>query len=252
MLTKQRKQMILAILAKEGKIIAKDVASSLNLSEDTIRRDLRELAKNGLLQRVHGGALPASPAVVNFVKREEISNEQKVNIGRKCASLIKPGQIVIIDGGTTAVQLARHLPINLSATIVTHSPNVAVELISHDKIDVEIIGGRLYKHSMVSMGVRALENLAHIQADVYFMGVTGVHIENGLTTGDLEEAYMKRALSDHAAETIVMASDEKIHTASAYLVLPTIDASAIVVNKSIGQQKMKAFTDLGINVIYSE
>ncbi|MGJ8694587.1 MAG: DeoR/GlpR family DNA-binding transcription regulator [Thalassotalea sp.] len=252
MLTEQRKQMILTLLAKEGKVIAKDLASNLNLSEDTIRRDLRELAKSGQLQRVHGGALPASPAVVNFVKREEISNQQKVNIGRKCASLIKSDQIVIIDGGTTAVQLARHLPHNLHATVVTHSPSVAVELINHDQIEVELIGGRLFKHSMVTMGARALEALTHIQADIYFMGVTGVHSERGLTTGDLEEAYMKRALSEHAAETIVMASDEKIDAASAYLVLPTQEASSIIVDKTLGAKRMLKFTDLGVKVIYSD
>src|SRR5215813_4024561 len=124
MLTSQRKQYILNILRRDGQVVAKTLSQELGLSEDTIRRDLRELAQEGLLQRVHGGALPASPAIADFAGREQIFMESKVAIGRAAAGLIKPGQVVILDGGTTCVQVARHLPPNLQATIVTHSARI--------------------------------------------------------------------------------------------------------------------------------
>lgn len=251
MLTEQRKQKILALLKRDGRIVAKELAELFTISEDTIRRDLRELAKLGLLQRVHGGALPSSPAVADFVTRTEISHQQKIHIGRTAAQLIKSGQVVMIDGGTTAVQLVRHLPKDLSATIVTHSPSVAVELIDHENIAVELIGGRLFKHSMVSMGARALESLAHIHADVFFMGVTGIHPDHGFTTGDLEEAYMKKALSRHAAETVVMASDEKIGVASSYLVLPTAEISSVIIDMQYPKQDVQWLADAGVNLIFS-
>src|SRR5262249_34553541 len=156
----------------------------------------------GLLQRVHGGALPASPAMADYAGRRHVSPDAKIVIGRAAARLVQPGQVVILDGGTTAVQVARHLPRDLAAKIVTHSPSVAVELADHPSIEVEIIGGRLFKHSVVAVGAIAAEAIARVRADLYFMGVTGVHPEFGLTTGDAEEAAIKRLLSQHAAETM--------------------------------------------------
>jgi DeoR/GlpR family transcriptional regulator of sugar metabolism len=140
MLTRQRKDDILRRVKEEGRIVAKALSRELGLSEDTIRRDLRELAADGLLQRVHGGALPASPA---------IATASKSAIGRAAAAMVRPGQIVFLDGGTTTAQMARHLPANLEATVVTHSPTVATELINHPGVTVELVGGRLFKHSVV-------------------------------------------------------------------------------------------------------
>ena len=249
MLTQQRKQHILDLLAKEGQIVAKTLAQSLDLSEDTIRRDLRELAKEGLLQRVHGGALPASPAVVDFAARQAIATDAKIAIAKTAASLIQEGQVVLLDGGTTAVQLARHLPSQLQATIVTHSPSVAVELATHPTVEVVLIGGKLYKHSVVTMGTAALEALSHIQADIYFMGVAGVHAEAGLSTGNLEEAYMKKALSEHAAETIVLASTEKLGVASPYVIMPVGGISGLVVEQDVSKSFIQKYKKLGVSVI---
>src|SRR3981189_856400 len=108
MLTTQRKQHILDVLRRTGQVIAKDLSQELGLSEDTIRRDLRELAAEGLLQRVHGGALPASPAVAKFAARQALATDGKIAIGQAAARMIRPGQVVFIDGGTTAIQLVRH------------------------------------------------------------------------------------------------------------------------------------------------
>ena len=107
MLTSHRKQQLLTRLKQDGKIVAKDLSQEMGVSEDTIRRDLRELAQVGLLQRVHGGALPSSPAVVDFAGREEIRHDGKVAIGRAAAAMIQPNQVVILDGGTTSREIAR-------------------------------------------------------------------------------------------------------------------------------------------------
>src|SRR5206468_6776729 len=124
MLTTHRKQQILSILKRNGQVIAKEVSRSMGVSEDTIRRDLRELAQEGLLQRVHGGALPASPAVVNFAGREQLASSAKIAIGRAAAAMVQHDQVVILDGGTTTRELARHLRHDLCATVVTHSPTI--------------------------------------------------------------------------------------------------------------------------------
>ena len=247
-LTTQRKQLILSILKRDGQVIAKEVSRSMGLSEDTIRRDLREMAHEGLLQRVHGGALPASPAMADFAGRESITTEGKVAIGRVAAQMIRPWQVVTLDGGTTAREIARHIAMDLKATIVTHSPTIALELVNHPDAEVILIGGRLFKHSVVAVGAAAIEAISHIHADIYFMGVTGVHPKMGLTTGDFEEAAVKRALSNAAAETIVLASSEKLNAASPYEVVPLADVSGIITEKSADAALTRPYEELGIPV----
>jgi DeoR/GlpR family transcriptional regulator of sugar metabolism len=249
MLTSQRKQHILNVLKRDGQVVAKTLSQELGLSEDTIRRDLRELAQEGLLQRVHGGALPSSPAIANFEGREEILADSKVAIGRTAAGLIKDGQVIMLDGGTTAVQIARHLPRQLQATIVTHSARIVMELVDHPGVEVILIGGRLFKHSIVSVGAAAIEAISHIRADVYFMGVTGVHPEAGLSTGDLEEAYVKQALCKQAAETMVLASREKLGAASQYVITALSEVSGLIVEADIPDEILMPYVELGLTVL---
>jgi DeoR/GlpR family transcriptional regulator of sugar metabolism len=248
MLTSQRKKLILTRLAKEGQIIAKDFAAELGISEDTVRRDLRELAHGGKLQRVHGGALPASPAMGDLRIREQVSPQEKVSLGRFGASMIRPGQVAILDGGTTAIQVARHLDPSLRATIVTHSPNVAVELAKHSFVEIIMLGGRLFRHSMVNVGATLIDSAARLRADVYFMGVTGVHPEAGLSTGDAEEAAVKRALHERAAETIVLASGEKLMAASPFLVVPLQDISLLVVPAATSSRTTRKLGSSGVKI----
>jgi len=247
-LTTQRKQHILDVLRRTGQVIAKDLSQELGLSEDTIRRDLRELASEGLLQRVHGGALPASPALGNFAARLHVATDEKRILGRTAAQMVRPGQVVILDGGTTAVQIARQFPAELCATVVTHSPTIAVELVEHRSIEVVVIGGKLFKHSVVSIGAAALEAIGRIHADVYFMGVTGIHPEIGLTTGDLEEAHIKRALSKSAAETVVLASSEKLNAASPYVIMPLPELTGMIVSADTKPDVIAPYVKLGITV----
>jgi DeoR/GlpR family transcriptional regulator of sugar metabolism len=248
MLTSQRKAHILAILKRDGQVVAKTLSQDLGLSEDTIRRDLRELASEGLLQRVHGGALPASPAVVDFAGRQQIASEPKAAIGRAAAAMVRPGQLVFLDGGTTAVQMARHLPRDLRATIVTHSPSIAVTLVEHPELEVILIGGRLFKHSLVTVGAATMEAISRVHADAYFMGVTGIHPSKGLSTGDFEEAQVKRALMAAAADTIVLASSEKLNAVSPHVIAPLDDVSGIVTTRDAPQDFLDACAGLGISI----
>jgi DeoR/GlpR family transcriptional regulator of sugar metabolism len=247
-LTSQRKRLILERLQRDGQVVARALSEELRLSEDTIRRDLRELAAEGLLLRVHGGALPASPAVADFAGRKRLAPEGKAGIGRAAAAMVRDGQVVALDGGTTAVQVARHLPRTLAATVVTHSPSVAVELVGHPHVQVVLIGGVLFKHSVVAVGAEALQQIARVRCDLYFMGVTGLHPEAGLTTGDFEEAAVKRALSRGAAETVVMASAEKVGAASPFQVIGLDELDGIVAERSIAPALLEPYRARGIAV----
>jgi DeoR/GlpR family transcriptional regulator of sugar metabolism len=249
MLTTQRKQELLVSLKENGQIVAKDMSVAMGVSEDTIRRDLRELAREGLLQRVHGGALPASPAMADFAGRERLRHDGKMAIGAMAAAMIEPGHVVILDGGTTAREVARHLPLDLKATIVTHSPTIALELLNHTNIEVILIGGRFFKHSVVAVGAATIEAISQIRADIFFLGVTGVHPKTGLTTGDYEEAAVKRALSHAAAETFVLASAEKLNAASPYAVIGLDEVNGIITERGVDEDLIKPYKERGITVL---
>ncbi|WP_447883872.1 DeoR/GlpR family DNA-binding transcription regulator [Serratia fonticola] len=249
MLTSQRKKIILEKLAQDGQVVAKQLSELFGLSEDTLRRDLRELDSEGLLQRVHGGALPVSSAIATFAERNTLESAAKTAIAKAAAAMIMPGQVVILDGGTTSAELVKQLPRNLQATIVTHSPSVAVGLVEYPNIEVIMIGGRLYKHSIVCVGAAAVEAMSHIRADIYFMGVTGVHPVAGLSTGDLEEAYIKRALAARAAETVVLASAAKLNAASQYAIGELTLAQTIVVEGDTADALIEPLQQAGVTVI---
>lgn len=246
-LNQQRKQHLLGVLQTEGRIVAAESAAALGVSEDTIRRDLRELAAEGRLLRVHGGALPASRAVADLASRRTISMPEKAALARVAAGLIRPDQVVFVDGGTTTHELVRHIDRNLRVLIVTHSPTIAAELVDH-RAEVQLVGGRLFKHSMVCVGAAAAEAIRGVRADMCFLGVTGIHADHGLSTGDAEEAVIKRTMAESSAEVVVMASAEKIGAASPFLIMPASSVTHLVVPQSAPPQALAPFRKLGIEV----
>ncbi len=228
MLTAQRKAHLLACLTQTGRIVARDEALALDLSEDTIRRDLRDLAAEGKLLRVHGGALPLSPTHRPLADRRSMAHDEKRRLGACAARLIRPGQTVILDGGTTHLDLIRHLPPDIAATIVTHSPVIAAALEPFPALEIILIGGRLYRHSMVATGPVTDQGFANLHADLCFLGVTGLHPDTGLTTGNFDVAALKRRMIAQSGETIVLATTDKIATTSPFRIAP-LDALATLI-----------------------
>ena len=239
-------------LASTGKIVAKDVAVELGLSEDSVRRDLRELAAAGLCQRVYGGALPVSPAMADYATRIAVAHDSKSRVAARAARLVEPGGTVILDGGTTTLAVVGALPVDLACTIITHSPTIAVALLERPAIDVFVLGGRLFRHSAVTCGAAAVELAQAVSADVFLLGVTGVHPEHGLTTGDPEEAAMKRALAARAADTYVLASAEKVGAVSPYRVLPLADVAGIVTDVPVGDPTVEKLRAGGTQVLQAD
>jgi DeoR/GlpR family transcriptional regulator of sugar metabolism len=244
MLAAERRDFLLARLHADGKLVAKQIATELGVTEDSIRRDLREMAAAGLCQRVYGGALPVSPAIADYATRAGVATSSKERVAAAAAALIRPGQTVLLDGGTTALAVTAALPAGLRATIVTHSPTVAAALVGHPAVDVWMLGGRLFKHSAVACGAAAAEAAQGVSADLFLLGVTGVHHEAGLTTGDPDEAAMKRTLATRAAETYVLASSEKVGAASPFLVLPADRVTAIVTDAPAGHPALTGLSVL--------
>ncbi|TCP67056.1 DeoR/GlpR family DNA-binding transcription regulator [Sphingomonas sp. PP-CE-1G-424] len=249
MLTTERKALIRRVLQRDGRLVAKAFSQEVGVSEDTVRRDLRELAAEGALQRVHGGALPSSPATADFAVREGAASSAKLTLARIAAALIRQGQIVFLDGGTTNVQLARHLSHDLRATVITHSPSIAVELVRHPLVEVDLIGGHLFKHSVVAVGSATADAISRIRIETFFMGVTGLHPEAGATTGDAEEASIKRLIARQSAETIVLATREKLGAASPYGILPLVEIATIVTESGLPDALLQPFRSAATQII---
>ncbi|MEL7975351.1 DeoR/GlpR family DNA-binding transcription regulator [Isoptericola sp. F-RaC21] len=239
MLAAERRDHLLETLRRDGKIVAKTAAAELGLSEDSIRRDLRELAAEGLCQRVYGGALPVSPALADYDGRRRVAVAGKQLVAAAAVRLIDPGSTVILDGGTTALAIASGLPADLRCTVITHSPTVAAALVEHPVAEVFVLGGRLFKHSAVASGAAAVEAAQQVSADVFFLGVTGIHPEAGLTTGDADEAAMKRALASRAAETYVLGSSEKVGAASPYRVIGFDAVAGVITDADPGSDVVR-------------
>lgn len=252
MLVQERKAHLLRLLAQTGSVVATDASKAMGVSEDTIRRDLRELAKDGQLKRVHGGAVPLSPAVAPFANRVTIANDEKAEIGRHAARMIEPGQLVFLDGGTTALQIARNLVPDLRATIITHSLNVALELMNHDNITVEIVGGRLFRHSVVTVGAATLVWLSRYRPDICFIGATGLHPDQGITTGDSEEAEVKRFIISISGAAYILASSEKIGAVSAFEITELKNIDGIIATGKAEKATLTGLEHRGCRVIRAD
>ena len=248
-LPEERRQHILHILMQEGKVTAPDLSKRLSVSEDTIRRDLKDLEQAGHLTRVHGGALPRSPSVVSYGKRQSQNTSAKKAVAKEAAKLIQTGQVIFIDSGTTALEVARHLASNLKATIITASPPVVMALSEHPSINVVMLGGSLDKTSMTVMGASTQEALSRIRADVCILGICSLHENLGVTTVSYEEAAMKRLMIHNSADVIAPTTAEKLGTAAPFVVADIDTVSHIVTEASVSDKMLEPYQSLGIHII---
>src|SRR6266516_4507050 len=248
MLTAERRRSILQTLQREGKVLASELSKTLQVSEDTIRRDLNDLAAAGELQRVHGGALPRLLAPATFIERQQAPGA-KAAIAQAAVRLIQQDQVIILDGGTTPLQVAQHLPPDLCATVITHSPPIALSLAEHPLIEVILIGGKLYKHELVTVGVATVEAFRTFRADLCFLGISSIHPDVGISTFDLEEAYVKRAMIASAAEVVALTSAEKLGTASPYIIGPLSDLTHLVTERSVSNEVLAPYRAAGLTVV---
>jgi len=249
LLKEERHQQILETLRRDGKVVASDLSATLRISEDTIRRDLRELAEAGLLQRVHGGALPRTPVGASYALRAQQAPAVKVALAAAAARLVRPGQVILLDGGTTILEVARHLPRDLRATVITHSPPVAIALAEHPAIDVIVIGGRLYKESLVAIGPTTAEALQRVRADLCMLGVCSLHPDLGITTLDYEEATVKRIMIAGSAEVVAVSAADKLGTAAPYVVAPLRALTHLVTEHGVPAALLAPYRALGISVV---
>lgn len=249
MLSAERKQQILESIGRDGRVVAAELSQRFNVSEDTIRRDLRELASEGLVHRVHGGALPNAPVVQSYAVRAGQAHAEKAAIAQAAAALVQNGQVIAIDGGTTPLQVAEHLPRDLRATIVTHSLPVLSALAGREGLELISIGGKVMSDTLVAVGPAAVDAYRAICADLCILGVAGLDVAAGLTALNADEAMVKHAMAQGARRIVAVAAADKLGTAGPFIVDPIARISDLVTDRAASNEVLQPFRNAGLRVI---
>lgn len=211
MLKKERHDFIMRQINLHNRVLTSDLVQLLNVSEDTIRRDLQELAEKSQLSKVHGGALSKSYQS-SFDDSEVYAKDAKLCIGKKTIPLIKDGMVILTGGGTSIIELVKQLPENLNATFFTISPFVAIELAKYAKIEVILIGGLFSKNSQVTYGGHVVNQLSEINADLCLLGTSAIHPQDGLTDTDWEINQLKKTMLNSSKKAAILCISEKLDT----------------------------------------
>lgn len=211
MLKTERHDFVMRQINLHNRVLSSDLVQLLNVSEDTIRRDLQELADQGQLSKVHGGALSKSYHS-SFDDSEVYAKEAKIIIAKKTLQLIKDGMVILTGGGTSIIELVKRLPENLNATFFTISPFVAIELARYQKIEIILIGGLFSKNSQITFGGHVINQLSEINADLCLLGTSAIHPQDGLTDTDWEINQLKKAMLNASKKTGILCISEKLDT----------------------------------------
>jgi len=248
-LKEERQHKILELLHVKGHIIASELPEHLDVSMDTIRRDLDELARANKLQRTHGGALPRSTVPDTYEGRQHQSLSGKIAVAEAAISLLKPKQVILLDGGTTALEIANRLPLDYEGTIVTHSPVTTVALSKHPHVEVLLVGGKFDRRAMVAVGSKVVEYYRSIRADICFIGVTSLHAEMGIGTLYYEEAIVRKAMIESSNQVVALASSEKLGTVAPFTIGPISELSYIATENSVPESVLSPFQQQGIMIV---
>ena len=248
MLKKERQAYIIQQINVHNKVLSSDLCVQLNVSEDTVRRDLQELAEEGKLINVHGGALRKS---FHFtIQNNNIySLPEKKIIAHKAVQLIQDGMFVLLSGGTTIRELIKALPPDLNATFITVSIPTALELLNHPSSEVIFIGNKLLKNAQMAVGADVVQRLAEIKADLCFLGTNSIDIQNGITDLDWEVIEVKRAMIRSAHKTISLAIAEKLNSVQRLQVCPIRDVDILITELPPDNAALQPFADSGLAVL---
>jgi len=212
MLKRERQAYILHQVNLHNKVLSADLSQHINVSDDTIRRDLQELAEEGKLIKVHGGALSPSFHHGNLSSKDVYSYTQKRIIAQKAASLVQDGMFVLTGGGTTIIELAKALPQQLHATFISGSIPAVYEYMNHPNIDVIVIGDKISKNSKITVGLEAISRIRQLRADLCFLGINALNLDSGVSDNDWEVVQIKKAMIESAQKLVCLTIAEKINS----------------------------------------
>ena len=248
MLKKERHDFIMRQINLHNRVLTSDLVTLMNVSEDTVRRDLQELLVEGRLYKVHGGALSKSYHS-SYDDSTVYAKDSKIAIARKATTLIKDGMVVLTGGGTTILEFVRKLPQGLRATFFTISPLVAVELAKYSNIEVIIIGGSFSKNSQITYGGHVISQLAEIKADLCLMGTSAIDLAEGLTDTDWEINQLKKAMMACARNSAILCISEKLDIVLRLRVCPIESINYLITELDPDDELLVGYVAKGLHIL---
>lgn len=249
MLKKERQAYILHRLNLHNKVLNAKLCEDMEVSEDTVRRDLQELAIAGKLIKVHGGALSLAFNEVQFNTNPVYSQGQKAVIAEKVISLIKENMYVLTSGGTTILEMARHLPPQLRATFITGSIPALNAYIAHPNINVIVVGDRVNKESKITVGASAIEKIKEVNADLCILGTNAIDLQRGITDSDWEVVELKRTMIASSAKTVCLTIAEKLNSFEALQVCELKRIDYIITELDPTDALLQPYVKAGVTVL---
>lgn len=240
LLPDERERLILERLRTHGRVLASELAAELSTSEHTIRRHLRDLADAGHCKRVYGGALLSSPADQPAAARMRESVDRKASLAETAVSIVRAGQIILLDAGTTNVAIAAALPDNAGLTVVTNSPEACLRLLDRPGFDVILIGGRVGNQVGGSVGATALVQVQQFKADLCFLGACALDSVEGIAAFDAEDAELKRAMIKSSSRVAIAMTSEKLMTSAPFIVAPASTIDYLIVEADLSADRRNA------------
>lgn len=248
-LVSERHAWLLDRLFKTRKLLTTDIATELGISVDTVRRDLRSLHDQGLLRRVHGGAVPISPLPTSFADRQAEPGETRSRLAAAVVDRFRADQVIGLDAGSTNVEVALLIPPTLAITIVTNNPAVAVALAGHQAAKVIMLGGHIDLQWMAAVGPEAVDGWRNYRLDLGVLGVCGLDRSVGASTNSHAEVATKRALIEASAEVVVPVQAEKLATAAPYVVAEAEALDIVLVEDNTEEDYLTALGLAGVEVV---
>lgn len=232
-LAEERRQSIVELVDRQGKVLAAELAQQFQTSEDTIRRDLRDLDAAGLLRRVHGGAMRRTRAEPSFGQRADADAARKGVLARALAESVQPGDTVLVDAGTTNLAFVRLLEDGHAATIVTNSPRIALELGHMRTTRVMLLGGTYAGHADAVLGAHTVAEIRRLRVNLAVVGACSVEADRGLGAGNSEEAEVKGAMLAAASRRVVAALNERLEAPAPFLIAPLSEVDQLVLEADV-------------------
>lgn len=240
---------ILEKLSNKNEVGFNQLSKDLNVSEDTIRRDIDALSSNGLLLKIRGGAIPRSHNPLTFKERIGHLRDDKEIIALKAQTLIKSGQTIFMDGGTSVYTLVSLLSTDIKLTVITNNMAIIPALSAYAGIELIVLGGKYLKESETVVGFQAIKMAENFQADLYFMGICALDTEKGVTASFMEEAELKQTMLKYSSTSVALSTFDKLETFETYRVCPIQDLDYIITEMDVNEEKFNSFKSLGINVL---
>ena len=248
MLKPERQSRILKEINIHNKVFSSDLSLLLTVSEDTIRRDLNELAENDKILKVHGGAMSKSFHSV-IAKTDFYAEVEKNIIATKVLSLIHDGMCVLTSSGTTIRTIVKLLPLDLKATFFTISPMTAIELNEHPTIEVILLGGKIAKEAQISTGGKVVEELSQISVDLCLLGTNGIDAEFGITDSEYEIVQVKKAMRKASEKLAIVTISEKLNTKKKMKVFDLEDIDYLITELDADNPCFERYNKTGLTIL---